>query len=161
MAKKIAFVLREKLQWLDSLNQWTTFSVKCFRKGREVYERMIDWVFFITIHAGLIRLDSKSEKFFPGNNYSSTSLNWNYPNSFSLQFFLIDLKMVFQLVLFKGISTFHLLTQFALQHKFYQQLTNTILLISVKFSFNAGSNWKEVGSMGGLSVRQITFCRLI
>ena len=56
-----------------------------------------------------------------------TSLNWNYPNSFSLQLFLIDLKIVFQLGLFKDTSTFHLLTQFALQHEFYQHLANTLL----------------------------------
>ena len=48
-----------------------------------------------------------------------TTLKWNYPNLFSLQFFLIDLKIVFQLGLFKDASTFHLLTQFALQHEFF------------------------------------------
>lgn len=48
----------------------------------------------------------KSEKFFPGNNYSVYEGELELLQ-FSL-FFLIDLKIVFQLFLFKGISMFHL-----------------------------------------------------
>lgn len=134
---KIAFVLREKLQWLDSLNQWVTFSVKCFKKGMKcmkVWLSLLHHNINMSYHAYL-----KSEKFFPGNNYSVYEGELEL-SQFSLFTALSDwLEDCFPTV--KGISMFHLLTPVCSSAWILStsKQYNSFDYLLVRFNLNAGS----------------------